>query len=68
MKEETFYRKFANLPITKRSLEVPVMTEKGYAPYSPMDIYRSLNEATEKRRQAETEIKRLLIIGEKVLH
>ncbi len=68
MKEETFYRKFSNIPIEKRSLEVAVMTEKGYAPYSPADIYRALNEETEKRQKANEEIKRLLIIGEKVLH
>lgn len=67
MKEETFYRKYANLPIIKRSTEVAVMTENGYAPFSPDDIYRALNVETEKRRQAEVEINKLLKIGEIIL-
>jgi hypothetical protein len=60
MKPETFYRKFANLPLAKRDI---VGTE-GFTPYK---IYISLNQAIEEKREAEKEIKRLLEIGQPML-
>lgn len=68
MKPETFYRKYANLPTTKRFIQMPVMTGNGYQSYSPQDIYESLNVAMDNKYKADAEVKRLLIIGEVILH
>lgn len=68
MKPETFYRKFANLPLPKRNIGINVMTSDGYQSYTPMEIYVALNKATEDKNEAIKEIERLLEIGEKILH
>lgn len=68
MKPETFYRKFANMPIAKRSIGVLVMRENGYESHTPLGIYTSLNKAIEMQREAEKEVKRLLEIGEVITH
>jgi len=68
MKEETFYRKFANMPIVKRTIAVYYVGNHGVTQMSPLEMYRSLNEAMSKRRELDAEIKRLLVIAEKIMH
>lgn len=68
MKLETFYRKFANLPIDKRELRYQYFINGHASTISPLGVYELLNEAIEKKYEADKEVKRLLEIGEKILH
>ena len=56
------------MPIVKRTIAVYYVGNHGVTQMSPLEMYRSLNEAMSKRRELDAEIKRLLVIAEKIMH
>jgi hypothetical protein len=70
MKEETFYRKYANMPLTRRPLLIHLGSDQNgnMRSYSPDDVYRELNRLTNIRRVNDQAIKDLLVIAEKITH
>lgn len=68
MKTESFYRKYANVPLEKRFTQVELI-QYGYAhSYSLADLYVRISKADEERREAAQELESLLKTAQRLMH
>lgn len=69
MKPDTFYRKYANLPLPKRGIKVDVkMPDGNYQGISPQECYIEISKLQDEIGSAVGELTKWMGIAEKVLH